>query len=316
MTQFQDPIPLRPLRAKYSRVETRAQRLRSTIEKIRGSLELSKEELLDILELTEKEYTQVVAFKKDLPLLSAHAFAERFDLSLDRLMRGEVDLGALTKRFRQGDVEALPERYANVAFSRRRTSINILDYVRDTFGWQARAQILRYFQMNEAHFVDPDKTVNFQFITDLCEYLKTKKDSDDEMFMQMGAYSVISNGNSNLARLYSKMNGPKELYETVFTLLIQSYYDKNVDYRLVQLSDTSCGVIAYPNQEVQEGLRKINIGSREVCLSRIGSFSCLTGYLQLPFAHVRKSKCIHSGDSYCYYYIDFELPAQLYASRH
>jgi len=90
------------------------------------------------------------------------------------------------------------------------------------------------------------------------------------------------------------------------TELLGKYFEKNYSYRLDKASKDRSVVIGLPNLEIEDQLGIKNAGSRAVCALRSGFGSSFPEYLNLPFAKVRKTACVHDGDTECRYEFDYE----------
>lgn len=238
-------------------------------------------------------------------LLELSDFAE---LDPRAVLEGTVDFKALA-RHRAGDLGHIPEEFQAAARSRVRTSAHLLDFVEIGKGWRFRHKLLRRFQVTEAALSDPDRSISIRFLSRLCESLLSSGLTHEDLY-QMGQYSVLTNSASEVGKKLKKLEGPKEVFEKVFTDLIGKYWDRNFDYRLLSLDSDQCVVEAAPSAEVADLLQQRLIGNSGTCASRGGTFSSLTGYLNLPLARVTETHCIHRGDPRCRYHIDFSATFQ------
>lgn len=231
--------------------------------------------------------------------------ADTLKLSPEAIVSGKIDYRTLEISDPTAS-DALPEIYAHGAFSRRRTSSQLLDFLEVHYGWRMRSQILKHFGLNERIVAVPDGAISIRFLTDLCCYLIDHGFSEDALF-KMGQYSVIANYASPLGRKFRESDGPKSLIESTFTEIVNQFFDKNFLYKLIELNDTSCTVEARLNPEASDTSKSGTIGSVLSCKTRGGTFSSLFGYLDLPYAKVTEKTCVHRGDPRCRYEIDFGL---------
>jgi hypothetical protein len=222
-----------------------------------------------------------------------------------------------------GDIFYVPARYIHAAFSRRRTSINLLEYIEKLMGWDARKRILDHFQLTDAVFADPDAHINFLFPSDLCEYL-VRSGYSPSIFPNMGAHSIVTNKHTPLGTLMASFETPLKLHESTFGDIVGQSFDRNCNYRLLELTEESCLIGANFTQELQDLLRLKKPGNIQACSVRGGSFSTLTGYLDLPRSEVIEETCVHRGDASCTYRIIYgraqnmskKLSALVANSRH
>lgn len=283
-------------------VEKMAADLNSMQERLRATLGIEHSAWASVLRLTTKEYAKVLSGKKPLTVLSLFAISERFSLSIELMMQNRLDYAAVVEH-QAGNLAYLPERYTVAAFSKRRTAVNFLGYIENTYGWRLRSEALRHFQMTEASFSDPDATINVQFLTDLMGFLR-KRGLSDKDFFEIGAHSLVTNRKSLLGEALCKKKSPSQVYETMTVELI-SFFERNCSYRLARLTEDSCVLESHSNSDVASALRVKHLGSVDGCLQRAGILASAPGYIGLPRARVFELTCVHRGDSKCRFKVDF-----------
>ncbi len=273
------------------------------IDRISKTLKLSDRDLAEMLLSTDKELEQLKLRKKTLSADKIFSLAGRLDLSFDRVMSGKIDYQALTEHF-WGNKNYLPEYYQKSAFSKRRTTLFILNYIEQNYGWRERLSILHHFQLNEAIFAKPDEMINFQFGSDLCSYLYRYKLGAREM-ANVGVQSFLSANSEQVKKELSDCESVGEIYERMCSSLIQKYFEKNFSYRVVKMSDSHCTVAAKPNPELAEVMENATIINPAISIARTGIAAAYPMILGLPSAEVKLSACLHQGDKETRYEIDF-----------
>ena len=284
-----------------------------TLAKIQQVLGWSDEELSERLGLDPKRMLMLRVQKKTPSVHSMGQLVSEIGLSLETIVTGKIDFQALSAHT-SGNLFYLPERYSHVAFSKRRTSISLLSYLEDHFGWETKKHVMNHLQVNEAIFSDPEAPISFYFPFDLTSYL-IQIGFATETIRRMGAYSVVSNQNSPLAKLMASFGGPRNLYERVFSDVVGKSFDRNYDYRLMSLGEDDCVVEGVFSQELKDSLKEEKPGSRLACEVRAGGFSSLTGYLRLPHSKIVEESCVYHGDASCQYRITFDEAQYYYRAR-
>ncbi len=267
----------------------------------------------DQLGMTPQGYGQLRTNPKAVSIDTVLRLSERLDVSFEALITGHIDYSLIAAQ-QGGQPTALPERYATAAFSKRRTSIHLLEYLSKRYSPELKQHILRHFQLNEAVFSDPDAEISVRFLIDLCAYLRNLGFSEDEL-LAMGAYSVVTNRNTALAEKLASAASPLELHELFTTDVVSKYYERNFEYRILQGSAHTCIIEVRPRQELVQALGTHKPGNPSLCLLRAGSLATLTGYLHLPFSSIREISCTHRGDSACRYELDFTKAVRLSSQR-
>jgi len=293
-----------PLQNKCSLNLKKEHSIWNTLYQIRSCLNIDHKQFAEALSLSFNQYQKIGSLKQ---MPSAHSIinlADFLDLSYEKIMTGSIDFKALSRRY-SGDSKAIPEKYMKAPRSKKRTSINVLDYLEQTYGWQTRQNALRHFQLSEEAIENPEEWINVLFLMDLCNYLAQLGFSDKELF-HMGGFSVMSNFDSELGQKYQRLESVKEIIQTCFEEFAPIYYDKNVDYKIVKMTKNQAIIKAISNKEAKESLDLKEIGNTNYCKTKTGAFASFPAYIGLPYAHTSEVSCIHRGDSSCQYLIDFE----------
>jgi hypothetical protein len=295
------------VRVQDGRLSAISRQLLERIERLREGLGIDPPLWCEILDVSTADYVRILEGTQPLSLLSLEALASYLDLSLDLILAGQLDYAALCARIR-GDAAALPERYMQGAFSKRRTSINLLAYVEHAFGWPAVKRVLRRLQVHEAAFANPDELISLRFLEETCALLK-EMGVDSQGFREMGSYSVVTNRDGSLGQLMAQAGSQRDLYSIMIEDASSRFYDTNFTYSLGRLSDEGCVIAARPTAEACDALGTRLPGSPEICLSKQGVFSSAAGYIGIPNLRVTEPRCIHRGDARCEYHVEF-VPAQ------
>lgn len=281
--------------------------LPGVLESVRRSLGTDVCEYAGVLDVSEDEYNRILQGRGKLSAHSALKLSARANVSFEKLLQGDIDLKVLTQ-IGQGNLQAMPDRYTKMAKSRKRTSINILEFLERFHGRAARDRVLRNFQVSEGVFESPDEWINVLFLSDMCEYLGRSGYSPEQLYC-MGSYSVVTNFDSELGRQYRRLAAnAQDVYRRFEEALIR-FYDENFWYRLVKSTPHFCLIEAEPNSDVEDELKLRKIGNPAYCVTKAGAFASFTGYLGLPFAKVKEISCIHRGDRACRYLINYEHAA-------
>jgi hypothetical protein len=259
----------------------------------------------DFSELLGLHYPYFIKLRKQGTEPSAgHVFglADELALSFENLCYGRVDYNALSESY-CGNTEYLPEKYVHAAFSRRRTSIPILRYLREKGGDFMVERELRYFQVHPNAFKDPEARISIRFITDLAERLNRQGFTRDQFF-QMGCFSVTSNWDTPVARRIQALKSVGEIYELLDAELAERY-DENFHYTLTRLKDGVAQIRVTQRESVAEVMRSARLGGASLCVLKGGIGAAYPTYLGLPVAQMSHDRCVHRGDSICEFDFDF-----------
>ena len=146
-----------------------------------------------------------------------------------------------------------------------------------------------------------DLFINMNFFTDICDTMKTLGCEDESLFY-MGQFSSSANRSSAFAKEFSKLKGPKEVYENLVPVL-GVHFEKNHLYAIKSLKSNLCEIESKPNEEVLDALKSNTLGSANSCSARRGVASSFALYHGDRDVTVEEVKCIHRGDTNCVYQV-------------
>ena len=278
-----------------------------TLERIRVTLLLSHQQLADYLALTLKEYFRLRERQRPLSAINIFKLSDQLELGFAPIMEGKIDFKALAKHY-FGDKDYLPEKYYVAAFSKRRSTLSILNHIEKKFGWTERAYVLRYFQLNEAVFVNPEREISFQFASDLCDYLYKYK-FGEEGLSQMGVESFLSTNLDQVRKELGDCRNLGDIFVMMADELIPKYFEKNFIYQISGVKKHGCIITAKPNPEVMEMFHSKLIGNYATALAKRGIAAAWPRILGLPAALVTQEACIYHGDPEIRYRVNYELSA-------
>jgi hypothetical protein len=298
------------VRAENSKLEDIGKKLAVSLERLRIELNVDRALWSDILGITPAEYEKVLQQKMQVSLTALEALANYLDVSMDMLISGGIDYRAMAARLR-GELTILPERYTVGAFSSKRTVVNLLAFLEESYGWRMVKLLLRRLQVHEAAFQDSDGSINIRFQGDLCDQLIARGFTVSDL-RRLGAYSPVTNKSSAIGKILGSSRDSVEVY----TRMIEEasvLYDKNCDYSILSMDRRGCSIAARPTVEAQDALKTKTPGSLGSCSTKAGVFESATSYIHAPSSHVNEIRCIHRGDPVCEYRVDFsaKLPSFL-----
>jgi hypothetical protein len=278
------------------------------VEKLRKTAKLKHSEIAELLMVTDRHYKTRHELKQPPHAVGLLSLTRKFDLDPKNFIAGKTDWAALTRRI-QGNPATLPERYEVGAFSRRRTSMHVLSYLRRTKGENYVYDLLRKFDLTEAAFEDPNQFININLLTDLADFLVTKGASADDLY-DMGAESVKINKNIGFSKSILESLKIKDAYQFQINHLM-GYFDRNYRYRVGKLKDDFCTLETFQNPDVTDALKVKWHGSTNVCSLRKGVIGSFPQFFNLPSARVVETHCVHRGDESCTFAIHFEHAHQV-----
>ena len=286
---------------------TELPQLAETIDHLRTCASLDgpkhRRQWLDILGVNEKDYKGFIAGKKPLPDAAVESLAKHLGLDADDVWNGTVDFKSVAVKQGNGSKE-LPERYAVAAFSRRRTTITSFDYIEKTLGWRARMDALRHLQVNESVLSDHMAPINNRFFTDAANYLCANHGLGTNHLFEMGVHSSVANRKTLIGSALSASRNLMEAY-LIFGEDLMRFFENHTRYAISFLREDSCTIDAFQMPYIAEAMGAHNFGSLQICATRGGMIASIPRYLNKPLAKVSEILCVHRGDHFCRYHVEF-----------
>jgi hypothetical protein len=210
-----------------------------------------------------------------------------------------------------GQGQGLPERYTSSAFSRMRTSLDVLKFVEQRFGWESVVRTLRQFGMPIDALKNGDSFISLRFLTELCDHLETRGMTYDD-FVSMGQYSLSVNQGEDRFRALRDCRSARELYDLQVNHLMGSF-DLNYSYSTSRLSSNYCLIEMAENREIANELGAAHLGSKTTCATKVGRAAAIAGFGGFSHSRVVETHCVHRGDPVCRLHVEF-APAKLRVS--
>ncbi len=278
-----------------------------SFERLRLTARINTPEWLDLLNMSWHDYQQLKINKLTVPYKSTEKLAEYFGLKLSDIRLGLIDYKALAIKI-ENQSKAMPERYSQAAFGRKRTSITSIDFIERYGGWRLRLDTLQKLSVSETLMQDSFAPISMRFITDLCAYLARRQFKKSDFFA-MGAFTYEGNKNSVVEKLFSEMPNAKEAYEFFFNDCMK-LFEQNCNYKITRLSENDLSVeyVTNPDVAAESGVR--HLGSKHVCQVKMGLIANIPRYLGLPAASINEISCVHCGDHVCRLDVDFSSANQ------
>lgn len=274
------------------------------VSRIQLSLGLSQEQMADICHLTLKEYVSLRHSDKDLPLQNAFFLCDRFNIGIEKLVKGDIDFNALVQQF-AGNTAYMPLRYLESANSKRRTVINILNYIESHYGWETRFRYLQRFQMSEVMFLDPNAPINLRYSVDLCNTL-LRETRNHEVLLKIGQNAALTNKHSEMGQSLARARNLHELFELMFSEVAEKYIEKNIHWKILGMNKSSCTLEGKPDADIVAALGKENVFSSAGTYVREGFVSSIPAYLDFDFAPVKRISCVSQGDENIRFEVNFD----------
>ncbi len=263
------------------------------LSEIQKTLGLNAKKWAEYLEMSESAWRSIIR-SKNLPLDVAATLSEKLTVDIFDLASKKLDMGAVFSCYHK--LGQLPEKYQAGAFSRARTLLHILDYIERKDGVLRKKIILRKFQIDSGFFCNPENLLNIHFITDLTNYLRTQGYTNND-FIMMGRHSSQMNTTGPVAKVLREAKSFKNGVE-IFFEHVSPLFDRNYQYKVNRYDHEKIVVSVKAREEALDSLKSTKIGNQSLSVLKMGIFSALPCYLQMPgFLPVNCTHSMYEGHS-------------------
>ncbi len=270
-------------------------------------LNLEDKHLGELLQVKTRDVRHVLSGKRSVTIHNLLHALNHFHVSLEAILEDRVDYKVLEAQFKQngtGESGEFNEYYTKNGHNKKRSVINILNYIEKHGSIEDKFLILRDFQMKLSDFDNPDETINNRFIVELLDRLFKRGYSLKEI-MAMGEFSYECNKDGELGQSLNRLRSPKELLAYMFEVSVKKY-DTNYQYKINKLTDELCEVELHQNPDVLDAMKVDKLGSPLVSLMKSGVIKTLPSFLGMDDFDVKIGKSIHAGDEHCSYLIQYK----------
>ena len=275
-------------------------------------LNLDDKHLGELLKVNTCDVRHVLTGQRKVTVHNLLHALNHFHVSLEAILENRVDYKTLEAQFKQkgsSDQDGLNEFYTENGHNKKRSVINILNYIEANESIEDKFLILRDFQMKLSDFDNPDEIINNRFIVELLDRLFKRGYSLKEI-MAMGEFSYECNKDGVLAESLGRLSSSRELLEYFFDVAVKKY-DTNYKYCITKLTDEYCEVDLYQNTDVLDAMKTEKLGSPLVSLMKSGVIKTLPKFIGMDDFDVKIGKSIHAGDDHCSYVIHYKNDKKL-----
>ncbi len=241
-----------------------------------------------------------------LPVTRLHQLCRSLNLTLDTILRGQVDLTVLRKHC--SGIEHLPDQYLKQCqYSSRFTAIYMLNFLRNELGADAVKSIQQRFQLGDSQFSDTALTNNILLPLDICQYVDNY--FGEKMVERMGESSFELFVQTPVGEELRSIRKESDFFEAFIHEHLPNKIERNLEWKINRLTNGTVEFSGSPRLEVCELLRtsKRDTGSLEKL--RKGFISSLPKLLGRNSSQVTQVRSRSQGDDQDTYLLEYEQSA-------
>jgi hypothetical protein len=272
------------------------------LEQIRSALTLPSSRWLDLVQSTSEDWEKIQNGKLPLSIELVTRVAEAFDLSIESIYNGTVDLVALAAS-QPPSAQALPQRYASHLTSRAHTVLRLLQYTSQKFSSATSLHALRRIQFPAHQLQNPQNPVSVRVLMDLTAYF-TRYGVTERDHYQMGLLAQKDLKKIPTLGALNPEEGIARTHEKLF-LELSGNFDRNTRYRILSARPGGMSISALLEEESSAVMRESPQSSKLGCVQKAGVIATLGSLSHHHQSQVRHPHCRFHGDADCVFEIDF-----------
>ena len=255
------------------------------------------------LNLSGEQLEEVLKGRRSLDVESLRSISSELCLDVQDFINS-LDKASIQEHIR-GE-KFLHSKYLLEAHSQKAMVTNVIKFVQKKYSTKHAFCAMDAFNFDRSLFENiEDEKVNYLLFEDLCNFLKRLSLTDKDIF-NIGLHMPKVSAETSFGKKMRCFNTPRDLYEVYLCELLDQI-EQNNQYKLMDINDHNCVLRSYERPQMQEAFRTKNIGGRNRCIYRTGALAAATSYIGLPYAFVKESKCVHYGDQFCEFFIDYSF---------
>lgn len=279
------------------------------LQTLRDEVELSGAQLARCLNTSPQNLWDIITGQKELSALELVSLSTSLNFSLDALSEGKVDLNIIKNQF-HGCGSKVSKKYQIGAFSKKSTISNLVIYVENNFGTPIANGLKLFFQINDSIFQSSEvDRVNYLFFEDAIKFLKSRGMSSSHV-RAIGNHMVPFTLGSAFSEKMSSFFSLSELYEVYLSDLLNEV-EQNNSYNLVYHNAFKSVLRSSERESALETFKIKNLGNKDRCEFRAGILETAPYYIGHSKANVTHSKCVHDGEDFCEFIIDYTYSAPI-----
>lgn len=270
------------------------------LDHIKDKLLLSDEAFAKFIGISFTQYSKCRSNLSYLPTSAVFELAEKCNFHFEDLLKPNFVFQLANDK--EGPI---PDKYLIAPYSKLTPTVNIINYLEKTRGTRTKTNLLRKFQISDNFFQNTESRSNIRLISDVTQYLAETYKFSDEEFINMGKQTPFSPAGSLIADKLKGITNVTDMLE-VFITQCATFFDKNADYRVLNVSNDFLTMECIPKKDVMEELkiRSHEFGNEEVCLTKMGCISSFSYFHFKRYARIDKLNSVYDGDESNRYIVD------------
>ncbi len=234
--------------------------------------------------------------KEEFDLYSYEKFLSKINVSFESVLNNSVDYKAILK-YSKKQYTHVPKRYSLNMNTSRRSAAYMLNYIEETFGSSFKLKFLKDLQIHESLFLkdEVDKKSNLTLSVDICSKIFNLTQNNQHLF-NMGLNFYKNSQGTKLAELLNKNKGVNEVIIHLFDELVPTYVEKNFNWKIVKINDTSCIIEGRPTEEALEYFSEDIVHNNGMEKLRTGFLSSLSLFKSASRLPVNQLTSMSNGD--------------------
>lgn len=274
--------------------------LGSVVHSLRKTAGISQVDMGKVLDVHQSAVCRIEKGDQSLSPEQLFKLSKLFSVKVDSLLVGDIDYWRVAEKF-EGQ-PPLPQRYRELAFSRVREVLPILDFMTQAKGASFAKKALTELGLQATYFGNPDQPIGLQCTLDLFRLLIKSKTLSQKNLNALIQYTRTEKVQGFLHHVYETQTLPFNLVQT--WIMNAHHYESNFRYELEDLSRNSLVISIRPFPHMRDVQYKDAVLEDMLCRYKKGYFSSLPKYIGGKQLAVEEKECHFHGADKCVYTIN------------
>lgn len=252
-----------------------------------SSRAVDPKDVLTSLSINPDHFIRTLESNEGPSVPELRAICGYFEITPEAFITGFIDQAWISSR-------NLPSRYKFSAGSKFRTSLAVLDYVKQRGGDEFLQHILRTLKIPSELLSCPDEKVSINLLSDILNLLSQRGFQKND-FLKMGWHSAAIQENAIIGKDFIGLS-QKEVFEKLFNETILRY-EENFNYEIVRSSNESIQVRTSAKDCRIEDFCDSKIDNIHVAFYRQGACGAHLKFAGYPIAKSELISSKHLGGS-------------------
>jgi hypothetical protein len=248
------------------------------IDDLKNNLYCDDKLICDVLKLTSTELERV-KLTKDMKFDSIINLCNFYELSLEQILKKEVDFNLLRKKIITPST-AIPSKYLNHPGTYMENIRSIINYVKNSMSENTANNLMDRFQISKQAILNDKLNVNVSMAEDVVKFVMEELNFNSHDIFNMAISSYSSDKRKAIMKFGEIAKTDKEVVEIIAKNSTQ--YEKNFDYHVETIDDTRFILKSVSREEAHDLTSQKELTSQYLIYYKKAAIEVITALMGRP----------------------------------